>query len=378
MNKKLLIFSLALFTSISMFAQWGGPPPPVSPEIHADNTVTFRLRAPYANNVYVQGDFMQGRQAMTQDENGVWSFTTPVLPSEMYNYSFVVDGLQMYDPSNFRRNHFFILGGQADYYVIQDDIPRGSVTHRWYYSPQLGMNRRVTIYTPPSYETSGNRYPVLYLLHGIGGNEDSWINDLRTAQILDNLIARGKAQPMIVVMPNGNVAQQSVRTEQQEGFYTPSTDWPPPHTMDGRFEETFMDIINFVDASLRTIPEKSGRAIAGLSMGGFHTMHISRFHPNTFDYIGVFSGAGIGPVDASSIVYQDIEGGLRRQMENGFQLYWLAMERDSFQNEGNLRFLAKLGEMGFPYSYHWAYGGHTPRNWRAYLVLFVQMLFQQR
>jgi enterochelin esterase family protein len=147
--------------------------------------------------------------------------------------------------------------------------------------------------------------------------------------------------------------------------------------MDGRFEETFMDIVNFVDASFRTIPEKSGRAIAGLSMGGFHSKHISHFHPNTFDYVGVFSGAGIGPIDASSVVYQDFEGVLRRQMENGFQLYWLAMERDSFQNEGNARFLAKLDEMGFPYTYHWAYGGHTIRNWRIYLTLFVPMLFQR-
>jgi len=387
MNKKLLILLLTLFTSVLMFAQEniriGDAQGLVSPEIHADNSVTFRLHAPNATNVYVQGDFAQGRQPMTRDDNGVWSFTTPVLPSELYTYFFLVDGLLVNDPLNvhFRRdvastlNTLFIPGGQADLYMVQD-VPHGSVTRRWYHSPILGMNRRITIYTPPGYETSGNRYPVLYLLHGMGGDEEAWVTLGRATQILDNLIAQGKAQPMIVVMTNGNVAQQAAPGESQAGFYRPTM--ALPNTMDGRFEEHFIDVINFIDANYRTIPQQSGRAIAGLSMGGFHTIHISHFLPNTFDYIGLFSAAVMPRDITSSPVYQDIVGNWRRQMENGFQLYWIAMGVDDFLFNACVEFRAKLDELGFPYEFHQTEGGHTWRNWRIYLSQFLPRLFQPR
>ena len=387
MNKKIFTLLFALLVSASLVAQENiriaGAQGLVSPEIHADNSVTFRLNAPNATNVFVQGDFAQGRQQMTRNEHGVWSFTTAVLPSELYTYSFLVDGLLVNDPLNvhFRRdvastlNTLFVPGGQADLYMVQN-VPHGSVTRRWYYSPGLEKYRRITIYTPPGYETSGNRYPVLYLLHGMGGDEEAWITLGRTAQILDNLIAQGKAQPMIVVMPNGNVAQEAAPGESQHGFYRPTGSLP--NTMDGRFEETFMDIVNFVDANYRTIPEKSGRAIAGLSMGGFHTLHTSHFYPNTFDYIGLFSAATMPRDGTRSPVYQDIEGNLRRQMENGFQLYWIAMGVDDFLFNACVEFRAKLDRIGFPYEFHQTEGGHTWRNWRIYLSQFVPRLFQPR
>ena len=387
MNKKFLILLLALTTSVMVFAQenirMADVQGLVSPEVHADNSVTFRLHAPNANSVYVRGDFMQGPQAMTRSENGVWSFTTPVLPSELYTYSFVVDGLMVNDPLNvhFRRdvasvlNTLFVPNGRADLYMVQN-VPHGSVTRRWYYSPILGKQRRITIYTPPGYETSGNNYPVLYLLHGMGGDEEAWISLGRTAQILDNLIAQGKAQPMIVVMTNGNVAQQAAPGESAAGFYRPTM--ALPNTMDGRFEEHFIDVINFIDAQYRTIPQKSGRAIAGLSMGGFHTIHISHFLPNTFDYIGLFSAAVMPRDTTSSVVYADIPGNLRRQMENGFQLYWIAMGREDFLVNACIEYRALLDSMGFPYEFHSTEGGHTWRNWRIYLSQFVPRLFQPR
>jgi enterochelin esterase family protein len=385
MNKKLFIILFALSSTMLIQAQenlrFGEVREIISPEIHADNSVTFRLQAPNATNVEVQGDFTAEKAQMTKDANGIWSYTTTPLPSELYTYSFVADGLQMNDPNNvhYRRdvastlNVLLIPNGQADLYRV-NNVPHGTVARRWYNSPGNNKMRRITIYTPPGYEESNEKYPVLYLLHGMGGDEEAWITLGRASQVLDNLIAQGKAKPMIVVMSNGNVAQEAAPGESSLGFYKPVFNLP--NTMDGKFEETFIDILHFVDNSYRTIPEKSGRAIAGLSMGGFHSLHISHFYPNTFDYIGLFSAA-IRPRDASlSKVYQDIEGGLKRQMENGFQLDWIAMGKEDCLFQTHVDFRELLDGMNFPYVYRESEGGHTWRNWRIYLGEFVSMLFK--
>src|SRR5690606_17852862 len=190
----------------------------------------------------------------------------------------------------------------------------GTVARRWYDSPGLKMDRRLTIYTPPGYEESKDKFPVLYLLHGAGGDEEAWIALGRTAQIMDNLIAQGKAKPMIVVMPNGNVIQDAAPGEGNEGMYKPA--FMIPKTMDGTYEENFMDIIKFVESNYQVKADKANRAIAGLSMGGYHTMHISRYYPNTFDYIGLFSAAIMPREDATNSVYNDIDGTLKTQMDN--------------------------------------------------------------
>ena len=306
MYKKFIFTLLVLSTSIAMLAQenlgFGQRREIVSPEIHADNSVTFRLLASNADSVSVTGDFLPpkgwapGSEKMTKDTDGVWSFTTQPLPSELYTYAFTVNGLQMNDPNNvyYRRdvastlNVLLVGGGQADVYKV-NDVPHGTVAKRWYDSPGNEKSRRITIYTPPGYENSKTSYPVLYLLHGMGGDEEAWATLGRATQIIDNLIDEGKAKPMIIVMPNGNVAQEAAPGESSEGFYKPN--FRLPNTMDGKYEETFIDIINFVDKNYRTIKNKSGRAIAGLSMGGYHSFHISRYYPNMFDYVGLFSAA---------------------------------------------------------------------------------------
>ena len=161
---------------------------------------------------------------------------------------------------------FIIGGGKGDYYKV-NKVPHGTVSHRWYNSPSNNsMVRRMTIYTPPGYETSNEKYLVLYLMHGIGGDEDAWMGLGRTSQIMDNLIAQKKAVPMIVVMTNGNVVQEAAPGEGSDGFLKPT--FMLPHTMDGKFEETFMDIMKFVESSYRVKANKQSRAIAGLSMGG--------------------------------------------------------------------------------------------------------------
>lgn len=365
-----------------------------SPEINADKTVTFRFFAPKADSVFVTGDFLPTMKIksrfglvdvpkpalMKKDEKGVWTFTSDALAPELYSYSFTVDGLRSIDPNNPFLNrdvatvtNIFIVGGpQADLYKV-NDIPHGSVTRRWYDSPGLGIDRRLTIYTPPGYESSKANYPVLYLLHGAGGDEEAWIALGRTAQIMDNLIAQGKAKPMIVVMPNGNASQDAAPGEGNTGFYKPQ--FMAPRTMEGSYEGAFMDIVKFVEQNYRVNAKKESRAIAGLSMGGFHSMHISRFYPNTFDYVGLFSAAIMPREDATAKVYSNIDETLKVQKENGTKLYWIAIGKTDFLYQANVDFRKKLDGMGMKYEYVESEGGHIWRNWRVYLSQFAPKLF---
>lgn len=359
----------------------------VSPEIHGNNSVTFRVHAPGAGEVRLSGDWMPaegwtpGSVAMQKGENGIWSFTTEVLEPELYNYAFVIDGFRTTDPNNpfIVRDvasvmNIFIIGGQhADLFRVTD-VPHGTVARRWYHSPTLGKNRRLTVYTPPGYESSSEKYPVLYLLHGAGGDEEAWITLGRTAQIMDNLIASGKAKPMIVVMPNGNVSQTAAPGEGLRGFYKPQ--FMVPNTMDGNYEASFPDIMKFIESSYRVQAEKPGRAIAGLSMGGFHSLHISRYYPNTFDYIGLFSAATLPNQDVSHPVYQNIDGTLKQQMENGYKLYWIGMGKTDFLYDAGKQYLERLDRLGNKYTYRESEGGHIWRNWRIYLSEFVPQLFR--
>ena len=215
---------------------------------------------------------------------------------------------------------------------------------------------------------------MLYLLHGAGGDEEAWMELGRASQIMDNLIARGRVQPMIVVMPNGNVSQGAAPGEGIRGFHQPQ--FMVPGTMNGRFEETFMDIVGFVEKNYRVKADKANRAIAGLSMGGFHSLHISRYYPNTFDFIGLFSAAVIPSQDASSRVYRDIESTLKKQAENGYKLYWIGMGKTDFLHPNVLEYREKLDAMGMEYLYRESEEGHIWKNWRIYLSEFVPLLFK--
>jgi enterochelin esterase family protein len=396
--KKLLIFANFMFLiNLQPFAQEAlfNAQQIISPEVHEDNTVTFRLFAPNATAVEITGDFLPtvkmdtpmgemdgpGKVSLDKDANGVWTYTTEKLGPELYNYAFLIDGFRTTDPNNpflirdvaSSTNIFIMGGGHAELYKT-NDIPHGSVTRRWYDSPGLGMDRRITVYTPPGYEKSTEDYPVLYLLHGAGGDEEAWISLGRTAQIMDNLIAQGKAKPMIVVMPNGNVIQDGAPGEGSRNFYKPA--FMIPKTMDGTYEGAFEDVINFVESNYRVKANKENRAIAGLSMGGYHTLHISRYYPNTFDYMGLFSAAIMPREDATGKVYSNFDQTLQQQMDNGYELYWVAIGKTDFLYDANKEFRAKLDAMNMPYEYVETEGGHTWRNWRVYLSQFAPRLFQ--
>jgi enterochelin esterase family protein len=390
----LILLLTAGNSAFSQEALFGGPQI-VSPEIRNDHSVLLRLKAPKADSVFVTGDILPpariqtpmgemdipGKELMTKGEDGIWTYDTGVLDSELYNYFYLVDGVKTIDPGNpflirdvaSITNIFILDGEKGDLYKV-NDVPHGTVSRRWYDSPGLGMDRRLTIYTPPGYESSGEKYPVLYLLHGAGGDEEAWIALGRTAQILDNLIAQKKAKPMIVVMPNGNVSQDAAPGEGKDGFYTPQ--FMAPRTMNGMYEANFMDIVKFVEDKYRVRADKEHRAIAGLSMGGFHSLHISRYFPNTFDYVGLFSAAIMPRDDATGKVYSNFDETLKAQGENGYKLYWIGMGKTDFLYGANQEYRKKLDEMGMRYSYVESEGGHTWRNWRVYLTQFVPQLFQ--
>lgn len=358
----------------------------VSPQINKDNTVTFRLMAPNAQSVKLQGDWMPSEgwtpklQDLQKDENGLWSFTTQVLPSDLYSYTFIVDGLKVLDPNNVYQvrdvatvmNIFLVEGGLGDLYKVQD-VPHGTVTRCWYDSPKLDSPRRITIYTPPGYEGNTDKYPVFYLLHGMGGDEEAWMALGRASQILDNLIAQGKAKPMIVVMPNGHTSNTAAPGESDKGFYKP--DMRTPDVFSGDMEANFGDVIKFVEDNYRVKSDKQSRAITGLSMGGFHSLYISANYPNTFDYVGLFSPAILPPANAASTIYADLEAKLLAQKANGYRLYWIAIGNTDFLFQNVVDYRSKLDEMKFTYQYRESDGGHIWANWRLYLSEFAQMLF---
>ena len=392
--KRLTGLTVALLVGVTMFAQqalWGTAPV-VSPEIHDNNTVTFRFKAPKAVRVQLIGDFLPvqknakfeapGIVDLKEGQEGVWEYTTPEpLKPELYSYSFIVDGLRMNDPANVYlirdvstlTNVFIIGGDRADFYKV-NPVPHGTVSRIWYDSPALGLERRMTVYTPAGYETSGKRYPVLYLLHGMGGDEEAWISLGRTAQILDNLIAQGKAKPMIVVMPNGNASQEAAPGESSRGMVPPTMQLPK--TMEGSYEQAFPEIVKFIDKNYRTIKSKSGRAIAGLSMGGFHSLHISKQYPDMFNYIGLFSAAIMPNKEVSSPIYENVEGKLKVQFDKNPALYWIAIGKTDFLYKANEEYRKLLDEKGYKYTYYESDEGHIWKNWRIYLTEFVPMLFR--
>ena len=358
-----------------------------SPEIDEAGRVTFRLKAPDVQEVKVTGDWMpqegygRATAALEKGSDGVWTYTTESLPSELYWYHFIVDGVRTIDPSNAHMirdvasvfNLFIVPGDKGDLYSVQN-VPHGTVTKRWYDSPGLEKKRRMTIYLPPGYEISDQEYPVLYLLHGAGGDEEAWSYLGRATQILDNLIASGKAEPMIVVMPNGNAQDEAAPGKASGSLVQPA--FMRPNMMAGDYIVSFGDIISFIESNYRAKTDKKHRAVAGLSMGGFHSLHISRYHPKTFEYIGLFSPAITPRNNAEAPVFQNMDETLKTQMENGYALYWIGIGREDFLYDEVTAYRNRLDALNMPYEYVETGGGHVWALWREYLTTFAQLLFK--
>lgn len=408
MKKLLCVLACAFFvvTAWGQQALFGGNQI-VSPEVNADGTVTFRLYAPKAVKVEVTGDFLptvkvstpmgevdqSGVAPLTEGKDGVWTYTTTSLAPELYSYTFKVDGMTYLDPSNIYMcrdiatyTNIFIVekekGDKGDLYSV-NAVPHGNVSKVWYDSPTLKMTRRMTVYTPAGYE-KGGRYPVLYLLHGAGGDEDAWTTLGRAAQIMDNLIAEGKAKPMIVVMTNGNTNCEAAPGEWSKGMYKPSfmghRDSKPVASM----EESFPDVVKYVEKNYRVLKNKKDRAICGLSMGGGHSFAISKLYPNMFDYVGLFSAAiyvkGGNNSKQPLLDQMNEDADFNKQMAALFgahpKLYWIAIGKTDFLYKANADYRKYLDGKGYSYEYLETEGGHIWRNWRVYLTEFAQKIFK--
>jgi enterochelin esterase family protein len=273
-------------------ARAGASPPVVSPDIAPDRRVTFRLFAPNASTVLVNGEFAGGtRLAMTKDAAGLWSVVTAPIAPEAYFYTFNVDGVTLNDPANPRKNVLFVPGPESAAYAVKD-IPHGDVRQVWYPSPTMKTRRRMIVYTPPGYDKSKDSYPVLYLLHGWGGDEEEWTNAGYTPQIMDSLLADKKITPMLVVMPNGHPDEPAAPYLVPTGASTalPGAQVSERHTLLSS-QGLLDDVIPFVEANYRVKANREHRAVAGLSMGGEQAMFIGLNHLDRFAWIGSFSGA---------------------------------------------------------------------------------------
>lgn len=421
MNRLLLLLSVVVICAFMCAAQ----DIVKSPVFNNDSSVTFTFTSKDAKEVLIKGTCIPRNKSVkmnrTEDD---WTYTTKPLSSELYTYIFEVDNKKITDPlnPNISRDiadslsYFIVGGGIADDYLVKK-VPHGKVLKVWYPSSMKGMNkRRMTVYLPAGYvSNSKKRYPVLYLLHGSGGDEDAWSDGGRAVQILDNLIAEGRCEPMIVVMPNGNVNLAAAPGEDPENpDVTPSAN--NTSSMLGVFESLFRsEVVRYVDENYRTIPDKSHRAIAGLSLGGLHTLFISLNNPSDFDYVGLFSAQTTNALGNKSIetmqklgdawnslkedlpfigggkldrtiskytsdelsIYSDVDKKLKEQFSSPPKLYYIACGKDDFVKKLNDDWRRKLQSGGYDYVYNETDGGHSWNNWRKYLVDFLPRIFKQ-
>jgi len=353
----------------------------VSPEVLPDHRVTFRIQAPKASEVTLRGDWMEGiaSEKLSKDDQGVWSVTVGPLMPDFYSYSFTVDGVKTLDPLNAvvkqgvrSLDNMFFLAGEESAFQDNKPVPHGQIRQVWYHSGTLDAQRRMHIYTPPGYDDGGDKYPVLYLLHG-GGDEDSgWSTIGRAGFIIDNLIAAGKAKRMIVVMPNGSLPRPA-----NMPAFTPGTP-PSPEVMAAlqeRFTNELMkEIIPYIEKNFRVVANREHRAIAGLSMGGGQTLQVVTANPEQFAYVAVWS-AGIWQ-NATDWEKQN-EQFLSKadQLNKWVKLFSISVGDKDFTLKGSKAFSEVLDSHGIRNQLHISGGGHTWINWRRYLNALLPQLF---
>jgi enterochelin esterase-like enzyme len=378
----------------------GGAPMPqyVSPEVLGDRRITFRILAPQAQAVRPAAGDIQGlgqATQLTKGENGVWEITVGPVDSGSYRYNFNVDGVTTIDPrspfiSESNNNVWSLVHVPGSEYSDTKNVPHGGVAAVTYYSTALAGFRRMHVYTPPGYERNNDKYPVFYLLHGAGDSDDSWSSVGRAGFILDNLIAEKKAKPMVIVMPAGHTrrgvaAPGAIATNATEEFVN----------------DFVKGVMPYVEKHYRVQTDRANTAIAGLSMGGNHTLQVGIPNLNRFAYIGVYSSGLIG-VTLPGVEGRGGRGGApapgaptpppqptlaewttkhaatldNASLKKGLKLFWFGIGKDDFLLQTNNATVAFFKEHGFAPVVKETSGGHTWINWRNYLHEFAQQLFQ--
>ncbi|MGO8736554.1 MAG: alpha/beta hydrolase-fold protein [Terriglobia bacterium] len=379
MNRTLLFYPLVLLVT-SMVPGWAQspqrpqpPPPLISPEVHPDNRVTFRFRAPNVKEVLLARD---GAKAvpMQKDEQGVWSVTTDPLEPDIYSYSFEADGVHLTDPSNSvmtpnlldTRSVVHVPGPASLPWEI-NDVPHGAIHHHFYRSGIVGDDRDFYVYTPPGYNPKAKKlYPALYLLHGFSDDASAWTAVGRAHVILDNLIAQGKAKPMIVVMPLGYGAPEIV----SRGFAAFHDDSLRQRNFQ-RFRDTLVnEVVPQVEAAYQVSKDRKSRAVAGLSMGGAESLLTGLNTLDHFAWIGAFSSGGFTGDFKSEFPTLDSKANTQ------LRLLWIACGTDDHLIDINRKFRDWLKSMGVQHTDIETPGVHNWMVWRRNLASFASLLFQ--
>jgi len=327
--------------------------PAFSPDVHPDGTVTFRLAAPKALAVRLTGE--AGEVALTKGDHGIWAFTTPPLDPDIYTYTFNVDGVKVIDPAN-NNLKYNLMNSESQVAVPGpkslpwelNDVPRGELHRHFYHSTVAGDDRDFIVYTPPGYKaTARKRYPVLYLLHGYSDDATSWSGAGRANVILDNLIARGQAKPMIVVMPFGYGDTAVLKAGLTE-------------------------VLPRVEQEYRVSARREARAIAGLSMGGAESLVVGLNHIDQFAYVGGFSSGGLNTNYVAQFPALDAAAGRK------LSLLWISCGKDDGLLGPNEKFRDWLASKDVPVDWVETPGRHSYRVWRRNLAALAPLLFQTK
>jgi len=376
----LTVFSLTASAGLAQNPPAPPPPPPppppplVSPEVHADNRVTFRFRGPNNKAVVVALEGVAKPLPMQKDDQGVWSVTTDPLTPDFYGYSILADGVGLFDPSNFAVKPNFLfrasvvhVPGPASLAWETSDVPHGEIHHHFYKSGVVGDQRDFFVYTPSGYNPLGKQtFPVLYLLHGYSDDASAWTAVGRANVILDNLIAQGKAKPMLVVMPLGYGAPEVLLPHSGVFHDRAITE----RNFDKFREAVLTEVIPQVESAYLVNQDRNSRAIAGLSMGGSESLLTGLNTLNQFAWIGAFSSGGINEE------FDKEFPGLDSKAAGQLRLLWIACGTEDHLIDINRKFRAWLVSKGIPHADIETPGSHTWMVWRRNLVEFTSLLFR--
>lgn len=357
---KLILYVLGGLLAASLSARAQQRPPAInSPEVHPDHSITFRYFSRKASKVTVSGEFLKAPVAMTNDTSGIWSVTVPPVKPDIYPYSFRVDSVQIADPNNtyifanerFKRSLVDIPGDGPLVHSLQN-VPHGKISYRYYKSGTLGVTRPLLVYTPPGFNPNRKtKYPVLYLIHGGSDTEETWTKVGRANLIADNLIAQGKAKPMLIVMPYGNVR---------------------PAPMPDFTNDMVNDIVPFVEANYPVVNESKGRAVAGFSVGGGQALNIGLTNPDTFAYL--CSYAPFTATDEFKKNFTDWSPNADK-MNRQLKLFSISVGTEDFLYEPVKQNIALFQDKKLVVKPYIVPGGHTWMNCRQYLATTLQELF---
>lgn len=375
LRRMLPALMIGLLVATTAAAQPGGgrgrgnqPPPVVSPEVHADGRITLRLRAPNATQVVVNGELDGQPHPMTKGDDGVWTVTVGPLPPDIYTYAFNVDGIVALDPRNANTKYGYgnfgpvsivqVPGDGPQFYDVKD-VPHGEVRIRPYVSKTLGVGRTVWIYTPPGYD-EGRDFPVMYLLHGAGDIESGWTMIGRANNILDNAIADGRAEPMVVVMPLG----YPIQSFWAGAAKTSETPAPGGGALTLIGQDLLNDVMPMIERDYKVARTADKRAIAGLSMGGGHTMNIAFNRPELFRYVIAMSPAAFGVTPGN---YPDVFENPQKYNEQ-FKLFWIPVgEDDNLTGPGDRKLSEAFKAAGVNHEFTLTPGRHEWTVWRNHL-----------